>query len=82
MQHMKEYLAWGGVDMEQLRGSADGSQSLSSLPWPVHASVVDVVLAGYLRGWGLTGDIVDLDVGTAIFARRRNVRRWNHNCLR
>ena len=39
------------------------------------------VLDGYVRGWGLSGAQVDLDVGTAIFARRTDVTRWNGSCV-
>ena len=35
---------------------------------------------GYLRGWGLSGATVDLELGTAIFGRRADVNRWNDAC--
>eukprot|EP00973_Karenia_brevis_P013757 1867787-Karenia_brevis.AAC.1 len=38
------------------------------------------VVNGYLRGWGLSGGNVDLDVGIALFARRTDVHKWNSQC--
>eukprot|EP00973_Karenia_brevis_P048206 6690311-Karenia_brevis.AAC.1 len=49
--------------------------------WPVHPDVMSFIVNGYLRGWGLSGANVDLDVGTALFARRTDVHRWNTQCV-
>ena len=38
-------------------------------------------MEGYLRGWGMTGQNVDLDIGTAIFSYNADVRNWNHDCV-
>ena len=46
-------------------------------PW-IH---VYFVIDGYLRGWGLSGAKMDLDVGTVIFARRADVQRWRSACV-
>ena len=69
MQALKELVAWGGTLPEE---GAEVRQA-----WPVEPAVFDFVIDGYLRGWGLTADIVDLDLGTALFPRRADVRRWN-----
>ena len=44
--------------------------------WTVDQDVEDFVVDGYLRGWGLTGQNVSLDVGVALFPRRADVDRW------
>ena len=44
-------------------------------------TLFDFVVEGYLRGWGMSGKTVDLDIGTALFPRRADVRRWNQTCL-
>ena len=36
---------------------------------------------GYIRGWNLGGHNVDLDHGTALFATRSEVDKWNTNCI-
>ena len=72
-QSIKELVAWGGLqDVEDL--SPDS-------PWPVHSRVRDFIVDGYVRGWGLTGSDVDLDVGTALFPKRCDVNRWNAACV-
>ena len=40
-----------------------------------------MVLQCYLQGWGLDGKGVDLDLGTALFAQRKDVARWNDDCI-
>ena len=73
MQQVKELLAWGGVEsLDNLDTEAPA--------WPVHPLVMSYVTNGYLRGWGLSGDTVNLEVGTAIFGRRADVNRWNDAC--
>ena len=42
---------------------------------------MEFVVDGYLRGWGLSGSNVDLDVGVALFPRRADVNRWNEHAL-
>ena len=73
MQSIKEKFAWGGV--QDLPTDSDAN------PWPVDADVFDLVADGYIRGWGLNGHTVDLDVGTALFPRRADVKRWNDSCV-
>ena len=43
--------------------------------------VITFVEEGYLRGWNLSGSNVDLEHGTALFATRTEVDRWNTNCI-
>ncbi len=73
MQQIKEKFAWGGT----LPQGTDTTESI----WTVDADVVDFVVDGYLRGWGLSGSNVDLDVGVALFPRRADVNRWNEHAL-
>ena len=47
----------------------------------VHETVITFVEEGYLRGWNLSGNNVDLEHGTALFATRAEVDRWNTNCI-
>ena len=65
MQRLKELIAWGGVECDATEAELAGDG--------VHCDVKDFVDEGYLRGWGLTGRSVDLDVGTAIFALKKDV---------
>ena len=74
MQTLKEKLAWGGT-LPHPTWSPDQE-------WSVDDDVVDFLLEGYLRGWGLTGARVDLEVGTALFPRVKDVARWNDACIR
>ena len=80
MQRLKELFAWGGCCPPQRLQSADDLSNLTS-PWPVHEEVLDFIAAGYLRGWGITGNNVDLDKGTALFPKRVDVRNWNDACV-
>ena len=41
----------------------------------------DYITEGYLRGWGITGNDVELDVGTALAPRKCDVERWNNQCV-
>jgi len=74
MQALKKKFAWGGT-LPQNDISVDKT-------WPVDDDVISFVTEGYLRGWGLTAENVDLDVGTGLFPRRADVRRWNEGCIR
>ena len=77
----KDHLAWGGADLAALK-AADPTTSLGcSAPWPLTAEIIDYVTEGFLRGWGLSGSNVHLEIGTAIFARRTDVERWNNACV-
>ena len=51
-------------------------------PWPIHPDVYDAVFQMTLQGIGLTGASVDLDVGTAIFARHVEKDMWNDAYVR
>ena len=59
----------------------DASARDAAAPWPVHDEVKEYIINGYLQGWGLCGQNVDVDVGTALFGRRADVRRWNEDCV-
>ena len=74
MQAIKEKFAWGGT--------LPPKNATPQHEWPVDRDVFDFVAEGYLRGWGLTGHNIDLDVGTALFPRRPDVRRWNEACVK
>lgn len=69
MRNVKELLAWGGIvpdaDQDVTRG------------WPVDERLHAFIVGCYLRGWGLSGDDIDPDIGTALFPKRRHVRDWN-----
>ena len=73
MQRLKELIAWGGVECDATEAELAGPG--------VHRDVEDFVDEGYLRGWGLTGRSVDLDVGTAIFALKKDANNWNRDCV-
>ena len=73
MQHIKEMLAWGGIDDAELRNPDD--------PWPVHDDVKQFVVEGYKRGLTVDASNVDLDTGIALFALRKDARRWNETCV-
>ena len=73
-QSIKELVAWGGLD--------NAAEQDPQTTWPVDSRVREFIIDGYLRGWGLTGEDVDLDVGTALFPRRPDVNRWNASCVR
>ena len=76
MRRIKEYLAWGGCDLAALKSNGVPRREACARAWPVHPEVFQFIVDGYLRGWGVTGGNVDLDLGTAIFARtQRNL--WN-----
>eukprot|EP00973_Karenia_brevis_P047477 6591897-Karenia_brevis.AAC.1 len=67
-------LAWGGVSDAEIRDAGE--------PWPVHHDVKEFVLKGYRGGLRLDASNVDLDTGVALFALRKDVRRWNENCVK
>ena len=73
MRRLKELLAWGGSEPTPAYFNSDLR--------PVDPQVSNFVLEGYLRGVGLTGGNVDLDVGTAFFPRKVDVRSWNAGCI-
>ena len=77
MQKLKELFAWGGCEPSH---DTTVDSDLSN-PWIVHEQVFAFVEEAYLRGWGLTGNNVDLDRGTALFAKRADVRNWNEACI-
>ena len=43
--------------------------------------ILEYVTEGFLRGWGMSGSNVHLEIGAAIFARRTDVERWNNACV-
>ena len=67
-------LAWGGICDAELRDPGE--------PWPVHDDLKQFVLEGYRRGLTLDASNVDLDTGIALFALRKDARRWNEACVR
>ncbi len=73
MRTIKEKLAWGGTIPAE---TVD-----PELPWPVDQDVKTFIEDGYLRGWGLTGQNVSLDVGVALFPRRADVNQWNKDAI-
>ena len=73
MQGIKEKIAWGGLPLE--------AAPTCNQQWQVDEAVKTFILEGFLRGWGMTGENVDLDVGTALFPRRADVTRWNNACV-
>ena len=73
MRAIKEKLAWGGSIPSASATAEDG--------WNVDDDIVDFFVRGYLRGWGLTGLTIDLDIGTAMFPLQKDVRRWNAACV-
>lgn len=71
--NIKEAIAWGGVSDPMLHNPDDN--------WPVAEVVMEHIIDGYLQGWGLSGEIVDLDIGTNLSSRRADVNRWNNACV-
>ena len=78
MRRLKELFAWGGCAHEKTIYNDKGWEQ----PWPIHPDVYDAVLEMTLQGIGLTGGTVDLDVGTAIFARHVEKDMWNDAYVR
>ena len=81
MKEIKELVAWGGVDIQGLKKAHQDSSEPCTEIWPIDQRVFKFVVDGYIRGWGMSGDNVDLDLGTAIFARRADVKKWNYACV-
>ena len=81
MKEIKELVAWGGVDIQDLKKALQDSSEPCTKPWEIDSRVFKFVQDGYIRGWGMSGGNVDLDLGTAIFARRADVARWNNACV-
>ena len=73
MQCLNELIAWGSVECDATEAELAGDSA--------HRDVKDFVDEGYLRGWGLTGRSVELDVGAAIFALKKDVNNWNLDCV-
>ena len=69
MRSLKEFIAWGGVTHDSLRNP----QEL----WPVDQHVHAFFLRGYTRGWRVSAHSVNLDEGTALFAKRTDVKHWS-----
>ena len=67
MRRLKELFAWGGCDHKEKLYNDEGWEE----PWEIHRDVHEAVLEMTLQGIGLSGSTVDLDVGTAIFARHK-----------
>ena len=74
MQKLKEMLAWGGVENAEHRQATEA--------WPVHRDVLNFVVEGYKRGLAFDASTIDLDEGVALFALRKDVRRWNNGCVK
>ena len=81
LHRIKEHLAWGGTDLAGLKSLASCTSSPCNAPWPPSDEIIEYVTEGFLRGWGLSGSNVHLEIGTAIFARRTDVERWNNACV-
>ena len=74
MQKVKELIAWGGVPVE----TPDEELTSTNIDPRLTAFFVE----GYLQGWGLTPEKVDLEIGTAIFVRKIDVANWNAGMVR
>jgi hypothetical protein len=82
MKEIKELVAWGGVSVDMMKKSNEDATTACTKDWPVDVKVMKFVVEGYIRGWGMSGETVDLDLGTAIFSRRADASRWNDACVR
>ena len=78
MRELKELVAWGGAEHGGGLASDKGWEDL----WPLHDRVRDSIVDMALRGIGLSGDTVDLEEGTAIFARHNEKDMWNDGYVR
>ena len=65
----------------QMQGVSTDIPPESVASAPVDAMVIQFVIEGFLRGWGLSGSNVSLGHGTALFSTRLDVDQWNEACL-
>ena len=65
MRNLKELIAWGGHAHTTTLSNDTGWED----PWPIDQKLFDAIADMTLQGIGLSGENIDLDVGTAIFAR-------------
>ena len=65
----------------QMQGVSTDIPPESFASAPVDAMVIQFVIEGFLRGWGLSGSNVSLGHGTALFSTRLDVDQWNEACL-
>ena len=73
MRTLKELIAWGGYAHTTSLSNDTGWEH----PWPVDHSLFNAFVDMTLQGIGLSGENIDLDVGTAIFARHVEKDLWN-----
>ena len=66
MRNLKELIAWGGHAHSFTLSKDTGWKD----PWPVDPVLFKAIVEMTLQGLGIMGENVDLDTGTAIFARR------------
>ena len=78
MRKLKELFAWGGCEHHKELYNDEGWEE----PWEIHPDVHEAVLEMTLQGIGLSGSTVDLDIGTAIFARHNEKDLWNDAYVR
>ena len=73
MRNLKELIAWGGYAHTTKVSNDSGWQD----PWPIDQKLFDAIADMTLQGISLSGENIDLDVGTAIFARHVEKDLWN-----
>ena len=78
MRNLKELIAWGGHAHQKTLSEDKGWEE----PWPIDPKLFNAVLDMTLQGIGLSGDNIDLDVGTAIFARHTEKDLWNNGYIK
>ena len=71
----------GGLDSTAAKAKSSPTPIQCEVPWAVSEDIFEYVTEGFLRGWGMSGSNVHLEIGTAIFARRTDVERWNNACV-
>ena len=74
MRELKELIAWGGHAHKNALPDDQGWQD----PWPIDQTLFDAIVDMTLQGIGVPGETVDLDKGTAIFARHVEKDLWNN----
>ena len=73
MRTLKELIAWGGCEHTTSLSNDTGWKE----QWPVDRRLVDAFCDMTLQGLGLSGENIDLEVGTAVFATHAQKDRWN-----
>ena len=64
MRILKELIAWGGYAHSTTLSNDTGWEHL----WPIDQRLLNAFVDMTLQGIGLSGENIDLEVGTAIFA--------------